>query len=405
MEDITKLTDTIAEKINTKIETATKNFVTNEELTKQISEVTPQIETLQKSINETTEAVKKQGEIINSLNVKASEIPVNSIYNELKTAAETLKNNLAKGIRTPYSFLVKTVATMSRANSVTGQIPQADRLAGVNNVVRQLFALRNQSNVSTTNSNLVEWVEQTGIEGGAGMTAEGTAKTQLDWHLQVASAKVEKITSYVKIVEELLSDVEGMQAEINGNLLYQIGLKEEQMLLSGNGSTPNIKGVTAYAQTVDLTALQNTVENANYIDAIGAAIAQIYTNGKGMFIPNVIYLNPVDAYLLKSQKDTDGEYVMPSYMMPDGLTISGIKVIESVTITAGYFLVGDFTKFNIKDREATRIEIGWDQDDFTKNIVTIRAEKRLASFVKLNDVEAFIYDSFANVIAFINKAS
>jgi HK97 family phage major capsid protein len=87
------------------------------------------------------------------------------------------------------------------------------------------------------------------------------------------------------------------------------------------------------------------------------------------------------------------------------LLILGVPVVESDNVTAGTFYVCDMTKFNIRDYETTSIEMGYDQDDFSKNMVTIRAERRLVTYVKANHTEGFIKDTFANALTYIETGS
>jgi HK97 family phage major capsid protein len=307
----------------------------------------------------------------------------------------------------------KTVGTMSIASSTTGTIPQADREAGIARQLRQMFTIRSLSRVFPIMSRTAEWVEQEAVEGGADMTAEGAVKSQVSWSYKVGTANVEKITDYVKITTEMLDDVPGMMGEIDGELVYRIDLKEESQLLSGTGVSPQIYGITSYAQTLDLAALAGTITAPNYYDVLGADITQIRVNGKGELAANAIVLNPVDVFLMiHSTKDTTNDYVKPITVIPNvsgnGLGqvyIWGVPVIESDTIPAGSYLVADMSRFNIRDKSGLQIQLGYENDDFTKNLVTIRGEKRLASYAKSNYTEAFIYDTFANGIVFLTKSS
>ena len=58
----------------------------------------------------------------------------------------------------------------------------------------------------------------------------------------------------------------------------------------------------------------------------------------------------------------------------------GRRVVESVGMTADQFAVGDFTNAGtIYNREGVIVEMSdSDSDNFTKNLITLRAERRLA---------------------------
>jgi hypothetical protein len=56
----------------------------------------------------------------------------------------------------------------------------------------------------------------------------------------------------------------------------------------------------------------------------------------------------------------------------------------------------DSTKAAYKIREGVNVSIGYDSDDWVKNLVTIIAEKRHTLVVKSNHAKAFVTGTFAN---------
>jgi len=363
-----------------------------------------------KDLDKFTESFNKLSEDVQKLSEKSEAPKVGSKAEFKKALTEAVEELKANG-KTPSSIQVKTVGTMLDSTNISGQMPQADREAGFNNVVRQTFTIRNGSNVFPISSTLAEWVEQSGIEGSAGMTAEGATKNQGDWDYTVANAKVKKITYFIKISEEMLNDVDGMMGEINGNLAYQIDLLEEGQLITGVGTTIYINGIEKYAQALDLASLSGTIATPNNWDVVAAAVTQIKVNAKAK--ANRIFMNPVDTFLtIHGTKDTTNDYINPVTVVPNAtpgaapsIFVWGVPVVESDSITAGEFIVADMTKFTIRDKSPLTIEVGRDGNDFTKNLVTIIGEKRLVSYVKANDVEAFVTDTFADGITFLTATS
>jgi HK97 family phage major capsid protein len=363
--------------------------------------------TFEDSFNEMAESVSKLAEkgVSTQVSTKAD------LLVAIKKAAKELQGRGDVPGFIDIGYTEKTVGTMTVGANVTGQMPQADREAGFNNVVRQTFTIRNGSNVFPITSTLAEWVEQSGIEGSADMTAEGASKSQMDWDYTVRNAAVRKITAYVKISEEMLNDIEGMLGEINGNLAYQVELKEEVGLITGPGTGKTLNGIEKYAQALDLAALSGTVEAANNWDVLAAAITQIKVEAKAS--ANRIFLNPVDIFLtIHASKDTTNDYINPVTVVPNAtpgaqpsIFVWGVPVVESDSITAGEFLVADMTKFTIRDKQAFTVAMGLDGNDFTKDLVTLRGVKRLVSYVKINDNNAFVTDTFADGKAFLETAS
>jgi HK97 family phage major capsid protein len=56
----------------------------------------------------------------------------------------------------------------------------------------------------------------------------------------------------------------------------------------------------------------------------------------------------------------------------------GVRVVLSNNMTSGKFLIGALnSSAMVYNRQGAVIEMGYINDDFTKNLVTIRAEERL----------------------------
>jgi HK97 family phage major capsid protein len=304
------------------------------------------------------------------------------------------------------NLFTKAVGTMSFTDSVTGTIPQADRDPGFNDFDKQRFTVRGLSDTGTTSANLKEWVYKAAKEGGAGMTAEGAAKTQLDWTYVVDSAAVKKITSFIKITKEMLDDIEGIMSDINGELSYEINLLEEQQLLAGTGLTVYLNGIEKYAGDLDHASLSGTIATPNYWDVLAAADTQIQIESLQSSRANGILMHPADVFkMVYGSRTTTNEYNYPVTVTPNGTMVNGLPVIESTDVTAGEYYVCDFSKFHIRDREGLSIAMGYDSDDWTKNLVTILGEKRLVSYVKKNDENAFVWDTFADGITFLTAST
>ena len=257
-------------------------------------------------------------------------------------------------------------------------------------------------NVAPIRGNKVTWINKSAVSNGAGMTAEGAAKTQISWTYSEDSADVKKITAYVKVSKEALDDLDFLRSEINTDLRQEIELKLDEQIAEGTGVGQNLKGILTYAPTFAVagTSLAAAVDGANRLDVLRSAVALIR---KAKFRANYIAINPVDAALMDMEKGNDNHYILPPFVTADGTRVAGTTVIESFSIDEGSFLVGDFTKSNLRIREEININLGYENDDFTKNMVTILAEMRAVHYIKLHHVPAFVKGTFAAAIALIKK--
>jgi HK97 family phage major capsid protein len=95
-------------------------------------------------------------------------------------------------------------------------------------------------------------------------------------------------------------------------------------------------------------------------------------------------LNPTDWTKIEMLKDGMGRYLIGD---PQGVVqkrLWGLPVVDSLAMTAGTFLTGSFKQAaQIFDRMTVEILMSTENvDDFEKNMVSIRAEERLALVVK-----------------------
>lgn len=363
-----------------------------------------------KATQETNDQLQKSYEDLNAVQLKFGEklAAIEVSGNSLKTAenladviVKAYKDNLEK-IKSNTSgmmnFELKSAGTMAISTNYSGGTVGLSSLEqGITRIQRRSPFIRQIVNSAGTTSKYVVWIEQANADGGAGLTAEGTAKTQADFDLVEASMQTRKITAYIKVSKEMLADVPFVEGEIRNELIELIQLKLDSQILTGDGLTNNMKGIVTYATAYAAGNFANTINNANNFDVLRTAMSQIETAN---FMPNYIVMNPEDVAVMELNKSAlTGDYVMPPFSSVDGTTVKGLPVVANTGVTAGTFLVGDFTKSNLRIREDVNLQVGYENDDFTKNLVTILAEARAVHYVKSNQTTAFVYGTFATAIA------
>lgn len=390
----------IIKALGEKIEAMKNESVTKTELIQLMSEVT---------------ALKTQGADVTKLKEDATELALKvldletkglssnqvpeSIGSLLKEKAEELKSMKEKS-GASVQITLKVAGTMALSTNTTGQIPQAEREQGITRIVRRNPFILELVNVGSIMSNVWEWVEQKNPDGGAAMTAEGAAKSQADFDLVVASANVKKVTAYIKVTKEMLDDVELMRSEIDQELTELINLKIDDQLLNGTGLTVNLTGINTNATAWAAGAFALLIPTPTKWDVLRTAINQVRVN---LFEPNYIVMHPTDVTGMELSKDSTGQYIMPPFAALDGTIVSGIRVVANTGVTIDNFLVGDFSKSGVRFKEGLTINVGYENDDFTKNLVTILAEARLVQRVKSNHYGAFVKGVFSTAITALTK--
>jgi hypothetical protein len=248
------------------------------------------------------------------------------------------------------------------------------------------------------------WAEQVNIDGGATAVAEGAAKPYYDWDTQERTQKVEKIAALVKTSRENLADVEAMRATIETELYDEVNREFDEELYSGSGTSPELKGLTTWATTMSVasTPFALGVDMANNWDVIMAAIAIMSNNH---FNADTVVLNPLDyAFMMMVKEATTGAYIMHPLATAAGQNAAGITVVTNPLVTAGTFLVFDSTKVDFRIREEFTILVGYENDDFRKNLVSIIGEMRGVLVVKTNNANAVVKGVFATVKAAMETA-
>lgn len=199
----------------------------------------------------------------------------------------------------------------------------------------------------------------------------------------VVSAPVEIIAHFIPITRRAAADAPQMRALVDQFLLYGLAEEEEDQILNGNGTSPNLRGIL---QTVGI----NTVGSAGTdLDAVVDAIAAIRADGNN---PTAMVIHPNDWFstgFLMAKESTGGYLVgNPGASIDAVQSLWGLRVVVTPAMTADTALVGDFSKAVVADREQASILVSDSHKDwFTRNLLAVLAEERLAFGVL--DPEAF----------------
>lgn len=230
-----------------------------------------------------------------------------------------------------------------------------------------------------TSSNAIEFTKEASFTNSAAETAEGVAKPEsaLTWSL--VNMPVSTVAHWIKISKQLASDNPALAAYVNTRMRYGVNRKVESQLVAGDGTAPNISGIldsgnfTAHGYAD--AALGSTLKKLVLIRKI---MADSWAAG---YAPDAILMNPVDFATIETELLTTAAGQVP-FRYDEGGTprLWGLPVIQSVGMTADNIAVGAFGQaYTVYNRQDVVVELSdSDSDNFTKNLVTIRAERRLA---------------------------
>ena len=316
-----------------------------------------------------------------------------AISKAYKANADKINEMVGKG--QTFSLDVKALYDTTITDDYSGNVALSTLEPGVSNIARPKIKVRDIVNMGTTNSKFVTYISQTN-QTSAGWVNEAGEKVSGQPAYEEISVEVVKVAGTVKISKEMLADLSFVQSEINSDLMASVDQAIEAGII--NGAVGGLTGVLSIAQAFSAGTFAGAVPAANLADVIRIAAAQIELSD---FQATHVVLNPADVAALQLTKTSTGEYTYPMFMM-EITSIAGLTIVSSTHITAGTFLVGDFSKCNVRMREAMNLQVGYVNDDFQRNMVTILCEARLVEYVKFNDIAAFVGGDIAAAIAAID---
>lgn len=219
------------------------------------------------------------------------------------------------------------------------------------------------------NSNAFEFHRLDSYTNAADYQAnEGSDKAEGNMPTSLISAPICTIAHFIKASEQVLGDVPALQQQIGNLLQYGVLAKAESQLIAGS-TAGKIQGLLTSATTFTATA------GGMRVDDIGEAMTGLLVSG---WNPGLIVMHPADWHIIRSERTaTEKNYVAGGWANPAPPNIWGIPVVLTSSLTAGTALVLDASQCAILDRMQARVEVGRDGNDFTQNMVTIRAEMRI----------------------------
>ncbi|AET90674.1 HK97 family phage major capsid protein [Burkholderia sp. YI23] len=309
---------------------------------------------------------------------------------EMMTESDDFKALAQKG-RGTARMNIKAVSNITSATSGQGGVGVAiapDRQAGVQGPALRQFVVRDLIMPGRTASNAIEYVQESGFTNSAAPVAEGAQKPQSDLSFELKTTTVKTIAHWFRASKQVLADVPLLQSYINGRAIYGLKYVEEAQLLSGDGTGQNILGLIPQATAFDD---DRRVTGDTRIDTLRHAILQVRL---AEYRATGIVLNPVDWEGIELQKDSTGQYIWVNVQDGGQQRMWKLPVVDTTAIAEGEFLVGAFDlAAQVFDREDAAVEVSTeDADNFTKNMVTIRAEERLAMAVYRP--ESFVHGTF-----------
>jgi HK97 family phage major capsid protein len=332
------------------------------------------------TVAQLNEDAQKKGETLNELREKVNGLI--SSNGKIKSAIEadafadrqkSMKNLLVDIVSENFDAIknerqfnsMKDVATMTLGNNLTG----TSQVSYVDNPILRSFFNPHLYDVfriiPTATGNVTFPRGNTAIgEGSFGTQTEGNSKAQVDYDVTMVNTSVPFIAGFAKVSRQMLQDLPFLQAYLSQSLLEDWNRRVNNSFMS----------------TITASATAGSTSATPVAERVVDYTAQHLALGLGQ--PNLILTtHAVWASILKTQP-TNG-----SYSVPGGITIGangetriiGIPVVPHAQIVSGKIYVMNTNAFAIAQASGLAVRsTEFDQDDFVKNVVTYRAEARVA---------------------------
>jgi HK97 family phage major capsid protein len=295
------------------------------------------------------------------------------------TGIALLRSNSVKSLRIAVDgFAVGQKATITTADTHT----QAARDPEIYGPLARRMAVRDLLVTRPIEVGSIEYLVGTRTGAAGIQAAEGDQKAEMALSLEPRNAIVRTIAVWIPASRQALDDEAMLKDYVDMELLDALQLEEDAQLLKGPGTGSYLNGLWTQA-----VAYNRRVTGDTPPDTLRRAITQVQL-ARG--VASGIVINPVGLELLELDKDLEGRYSL-QYSVTDanGRTTSWrVPVVVTDALGQNEFLVGDFSRAaRLYDRQQATVEISTSHVDyFTRNLVAILAEERLALAVPRPDM-------------------
>lgn len=278
----------------------------------------------------------------------------------------------AKGVLRIELDAVDLSGLASRATLVSANAPLPQDLYGggiVGGAQRPVILTDFIPQVNDYDMATVDYLLETTATNTAAPVAENAAKPEATFVFTPVSVRLEAIAETLPVTDRIMRFHSALVTFIEQRLLLFVGQAEENQILNGTGVAPQLGGILTRAGLQTYARLVGE----NNADAIFRSHQQI--RSAAFAEPSMTVINPANFTALALLKDTQGRYI---YGDPHSAVIPSIwgkTLVQSTLIAAGTSLSGDTLMYTTLYRNGRVVlQFGWINDNFGKNVQTLRAE-------------------------------
>jgi hypothetical protein len=284
-------------------------------------------------------------------------------------------------IWTPRGQIGAATTDVIHTESGGSAAPGAVRLPGIMAYGRPPLSVRGLFLNEPLASDSLEYVAQTGFDNATGLAvkqstapddAAGLKKqSSVKWEVQTAYA--ETIATWFATTRQALAQPDGVRSFIDNQGRLILAIEEEDQLINGNGTRPNLSGLLDQSAILTLSPTDN-------LDGLRQA-RTLTKAGSSRLASDFVIVHPNDSEQYDLLKDDFGNYRGGNPIGNFGFNqpIWSLARVESEAVAEGTAIVGARAAATVFERQPiTVLTADQHSDFFVRNLVVILFEERLA---------------------------
>lgn len=350
-----------------------------------------------KHVEKLEESVLEQGkEMANLRKSNAIQSAPKNFDQELRAVWAKSKDSIAnfmseKGDK--FALNLKTEVTRASVadNTMASDVAGLAHIPRRNNAVSDLF---NQATLGPNSNGTIRYWQEAAQTDNAAPVAESAVISESAITWEEILLPLRKIGDSMRVTREALEDVSFISAEIRNFSLKNVELQLDEQALLGDGTGQNFSGVDLVAPNYAAGGFAGLFGTAATIyDVISTGIVQIANAGQNsVFVPNAIVMNPTDAELMRLSKDADNNYIMPTWLSTDGMSVKGVRIIESQLVPANQAYIGDFTFGTMWGAGTTTLDVATQHGtDWIEDVQRLKVTVRKQLVIRTAHAGAFLH--------------
>lgn len=278
------------------------------------------------------------------------------------------------------------IPAFSGGSGLAGQLVAPQLLPGIVPLKFQPLTVADLLAQGTTESSSVSYVIESAFQDLTATVAEKGTKPQLDLTLARRQDNVTKIANIAKVTDEMFQDANQFKAYLSNRMTFGVKRTEEAQLLNGNGTSPNLQGIMNRTGLAPAVVTSATLTAQKAMEGIFNQITALRSTS---FVePDAIVIHPTDWQTIRLGKDGQNQYygggpftgAYGNGGYSNQAELWGLRTVVTTAIAQGTVLVGGFQECaQVFRRQGITLEMtNSNVDDFVNNLITLRAEERLA---------------------------